>query len=226
MKNNILLIALMSFMIGFAQQSKMDEITFQKSVLKKAKEYSDPAVTKSAFYKLIVLQGESSTYKDSLAYLYYSGRQYAQCYLVSEEILKKSPNKVQILEIQAASLETLGAYDKALARYEKLFTLKQDNYHGYSLANLQYRAKKYNEALITIQKTEKLNDTGDFMVTYPINKTHSQKVELMAAIQYLKGLISIELDRKEMAKISLQKAIKIHPDFVLAKEKLEEVNEK
>lgn len=225
MKNYILVLTLMSFIIGFSQQSKVDEIAFQKQVLKKAKDYSDPTVTKSAFYKLIVLEGENSTYKDSLALLYFGARQYAQCFLVSEEILKKEPNKINILEIQAASLETLGAYDKALLRYKKLFGLKQDNFHGYSLANLQYRAKKYNEAMLTIQKTEKLNDSGDFMVTYPINKTHSQKVELMAAIQYLKGLIAIELKRKEMAKISLQKAIKIHPDFVLAKEKLEQLNE-
>jgi len=223
MKNSILIITLMSFLIGFSQQSKKDEITFQKNVLKKAKAYGDPAVTKSAFYKLIVLEGENSTYKDSLAYLYFSSRQYAPCFLVTQEVLKRDPKHEQMLELQAISLESLGAYPKAIEVYKKLFTMTNDNYYGYSLSKLYYNTKKFDEAYSMILKTEKLNDTGNYKVTYSINKTHNQQIELLAAIQYLKGLIATELKKKDVAKASFQKAISIQPEFVLAKEKLEDL---
>ena len=131
-----------------------------------------------------------------------------------------------MLEIQAISLEALGAINKGIESYEKLFTLTNSNFHGYSLAKLQYSVKKYDDAYATILKAEKLNDTGNYKVTYAINKTHSQQIELIAAIQYLKGLISIELKKDDIAKISLEKAIKIQPEFVLAKESIEALNEK
>ena len=63
--------------------------------------------------------------------------------------------------------------------------------------------------------------TGKYKITFNINQNHSQQVELLAAISYLKGLISNELNKKDIAKLSFEKAIKIQPDFILAKEHLE-----
>ncbi len=223
MKNSILVISLMSFIIGFSQQSKKDEIEFQKSVLKKAKDYGDPTMTKNAFYKLIVLEGENSTYKDSLAYLYFGARQYAPCFMVTQEVLKRKPKHKEMLELQAISLESLGAYPKAIEVYKELFAMTNDNFYGYSLSKLLYNTKKFDEAYAMILKTEKLNDTGNYKVTYSINKTHNQQIELLAAIQYLKGLIATELKKNEVAKASFQKALSIQPEFVLAKEKLEDL---
>jgi tetratricopeptide (TPR) repeat protein len=214
----------MSFIIGFSQQSKVDEIGFQKKILKKAKAYGDPEITKNTFYKLIVLEGENSTYKDSLAYLYFSTRKYAPCFMVTQEILKRNPKHKEMLEIQAISLESLGAYGKAIEDYKKLFAMTSDNYFGYSLAKLNYNTKKFDEAYSVILETEKLNDTGNYKVTYSINKTHTQQIELLAAIQYLKGLIATELKKKDVAKASFQKALSIQPEFVLAKEKLENLD--
>ncbi len=226
MKNFISIITLMSFIVGFSQQSKIDEIKFQKEVLKKAKEYGDPSITKNAFYKLVVLEGDNSTYKDSLAYLYFSTRQYAPAFLVTRDVLKRKPNHKEMLEIQAISLESLGAYDKAIVSYQKLFDMTKNNYYGYSIAKLKYNTKKFEEAFAIIQQTEKLNDSGNYKVTYAINKTHNQQIELIAAIQYLKGLIAVELKKNDVAKKSFTKAVSIQPDFVLAKESLEELNGK
>jgi len=124
------------------------------------------------------------------------------------------------LELQSFSLEALGAYDKAAESFAKLFAQSNDNYHGFSLANLQYVLKKYPESFATIQKVEKLNDSGNYTVSYAINQNHNQEIELIAAIQYLKGLNAAELNQNPVAKASFEKAITIQPDFVLAKEAL------
>ena len=48
--------------------------------------------------------------------------------------------------------------------------------------------KKYEEAYTTIKKVEALNDAGNIKLIF-INQNHTQQVELLAAIPYLKGLI-------------------------------------
>jgi tetratricopeptide (TPR) repeat protein len=95
------------------------------------------------------------------------------------------------------------------------------NFHGYNLAKLQFSLKKYDEAYQTIQKVEKINDTGKYKITFVINQNHNQQVELLAAVFYLKGITEIELELSEAAKASFEKAIKIQPDFILVKEQLE-----
>lgn len=222
----VLIVSLLILNVGFAQNDKSETIAIEKQILKYSRLNSDASVSTNSLYRLIALEGENSTYKDSLAYVYYATRKYAPCFMVATDVLKRNPENINMLEIQAISLEALGAINKGIESYEKLFTLTNSNFHGYSLAKLQYSVKKYDDAYATILKAEKLNDTGNYKVTYAINKTHSQKIELIAAIQYLKGLIAIELKKDDIAKISLEKAIKIQPEFVLAKESIEALNEK
>jgi len=214
-------------MIGFsvlAQSGNEEAIRIEKEIIQKAKSLSDPNVATYSMYKLIALEGDSSTYKDSLAYVYFSARKYGSCFLMANEVLKRDPKNQPIIELKAISLESLGAIDKSMESYEELFALSNNNYHGYSLAKLQLAMKKNTEAYATINKVEGLNDTGNYKVTFSINQNHTQQVELLAAIPYLKGLIEEVLEKPSDAKLSYGKALKIQPDFVLAKEKLDLLN--
>lgn len=216
-------VTLICFGISFAQHSNNEAIKIEKELLATAKKYGDPAVSLNSIYRLITLEGDNSTYKDSLALIYFSGRKYAQCFMVANDVLKRSPKHEGMLEIKAISLEAIGALDKSLEAYQDLFAITKNNYHSYNIAKLQYNMKKYEEAYTTIQTTEKLNDSGKIKVTYNINQNHQQQVELLAAIAYLKGIICLELDKKTEAKQSLEKAIKVQPDFIFAKEQLEKL---
>lgn len=223
MKLNLLcLVLLLSVTFGFSQTAnETASILMEKQILKKSRDIGDPEVSISSIYRLIALEGEQSKYKDTLAYMYFSTRKYAPCYMITTEVLQRDPKNLEMLEIRAISLESLGAFDKAAEDYSNLFDITKNNFHGYNLAKLQFSLKKNEEALVTIEKTEKLNDAGKYTVSYAVNKRHTQEVELLAAISYLKGLITIELGKKEEAKASFEKAITIQSDFTLAKEALE-----
>jgi len=223
MKYVVVLILIFTFNSIHAQNDKSELITLEKQVLKKAKMIGDPSVASASMYRLIVLEGKNSTYKDSLAYIYFSARKYAPCFMITTEVLERDPKHVEMLEMKGISLEALGALEKSEEVYEQLLPLTNNNFHGYTLAKLQYSLKKYEEAYITIKNTEKLNDSGKYMVTYSINQNHTQQVELLAAIAYMKGLIEVELDQKTSAKVSFEKALKIQSDFVFAKESIEEL---
>lgn len=214
-------------LIGFpvlAQSGNAEAIKTEKEIIQNAKAMGDPSVVTYSMYKLIALEGANSTYKDSLAYIYFSARKYGSCFLISNEVLKRDPKNQAILELKAVSLESLGAIDKSLEAYAELFASSNNNYHGYSLAKLQLSMKQFNEAYATIKKVEGLNDSGNYKVTFSINQNHTQQVELLAAIPYLKALIEEALEKPADAKLSYNKALKIQPDFVLAKEKLDLLN--
>ncbi len=222
MKNSLLVVvATLIFSMNYAQSNKAEEIKREKEILNKAKLFGDQAVAIKSIYALIVLEGENSTYKDSLAYSYFSARNYGPCFMVTSEVLKREPKHIDMLEMNGISLESLGALEKAAEVYTRLLSITNNNYHAYTIANLNYRMKKYDEAYLAIKKAETLNDKGEIKVTFSINQSHTQQVELLAAIPYLKGLIELGLKNEDAAKISFAKAIKIQPEFVLAKENLE-----
>jgi len=223
MKYVVVLVLIFTLNSIHAQSDKSELITLEKQVLKKSKMIGDPSVASASMYRLIVLEGKNSTYKDSLAYIYFSARKYAPCFMITTEVLERDSKHVEMLEMKGISLEALGALEKSEEVYEQLLPLTNNNFHGYTLAKLQYSLKKYEEAYITIKNTEKLNDSGKYMVTYSINQNHTQQVELLAAIAYMKGLIEVELDQKTSAKVSFEKALKIQSDFVFAKESIEEL---
>ena len=219
---------MLALMIGigvFAQVDKASELELEHRVADLAKRVGDPSVVTSTFYRIIALEGENSTFKDSLAYIYFSARQFAPSFLMADEVLQREPEHLEMLEIKAVALESLGAIDKSAEVYEKLFSLTQNNFHGYSLAKLQFGIKKYQEAYKTIQKVEGINDTGTYKVNFVINQNKTQQVELLGAIPYLKGLIEEELDLQDAAKESYQKSLTIQPDFILPKNKIEALSQ-
>jgi len=223
-KGFIFLVVGFIFYTGIAQNNNEEAIALEKEIVRFAKNIGDPSVVSVGMYKLIALEGANSSYKDSLAYIYYSSRKYASCFLMANEVLKRDPKNQGILEIKAISLESLGAIDKSVEVYEELFALSKNNYHGFTLAKIQLQMKKNEEAYKTIQEVENLNDTGKYKVSFSINQNHTQQVELLAAIPYLKGVIEVDLDKVTEAKASFQKALKIQPDFVLAQENFDAIN--
>lgn len=222
MKNYYIILSVLLASISFYAQDNNDT-AFDKKIMKQALVYGDNGVVANSLYNIIAKEGENSVYKDSLAYLYFNGRNFSSCFLVCTDILSRDGNKQDILQMQAVSLESLGAIDKAAQVYAKLVVKSNNNYHAYKLANLYFALKKYDEAYNAIKKAQQLKDKGTIKVSYAVNKNYNQQISLLAAISNLKGLIEFEQDKLELAKESFKKAIELQSDFVLAKENLQAV---
>jgi len=220
-KHYITLSALLVFVSLYAQNKQ--DITLEEATLKQALLYADNDVAVNSMYAIIAKQGETSTYKDSLAYIYFGGRKYSPCFMVCSDILSRDGNKQNILEMQAISLENLGATDKAAQVYAKLVVKSNNNFHAYKLSNLYFALKKYDEAYKAIQKAQELKDAGTIKVPYRVNKNYNQQVSLVAAIANMKGLIEFNQGKNELAKASFKKAVALDKEFILAKENLQAV---
>lgn len=222
MKNLIYILTFVITTTAIAQNA--NSINLEKQKLRQALSYGDTNVAATSMYAIINLEGPQSTYKDSLAYLYFNGRNYSSCFLVTNDILKNKPNNIELLEMQAISLESLGAYGKAVEVYETLLIKTSNNYHAYKVAGLKLALNSFEEAYSSIKKADQLPDDGKVEVTFQVNKNYNQNINLKAAIAYLEGVIAMNLKKNPEAKISFERAVQLFPDFVLAKGKLEALN--
>ena len=218
MKNILYIFTFIITTTVIAQTSSTVE--FEKQKVKQALNYGDKIVVANAMYSIISMEGPNSTYKDSLAYLYFNERNYVSCFLVTKDILKAKQDNMEILEMNAISLESIGALQPSLESYNLLFSKSNSNYHLYKIAGLQLTLKKFDEALASIKKADQLKDDGKVNVSFQVNKNYTQNVPLKPAIAYLQGIIELNLDKKAEAKISLQKALTLFPEFAVAKSKL------
>jgi tetratricopeptide (TPR) repeat protein len=218
MKNYIYIAALLITTSILAQTTSNLELQQQK--IKLALSYNDKAAAADAMYNIIAMEGDKSTYKDSLAYLYFNDAKYVSSFLVTNDILKTKPENIELLEINAISVENMGALDKAVEVYTDLLSKTKNNYHAYKLASLQVAINKPLEAYKSIKKADLLEDTGKIKVNFQVNKNYSQNVDLKPAIAYLEGIILLNLKKETEAKLSFMRAVNLFPDFVLAKSKL------
>jgi len=224
MKNLIYIFTFILATTAIAQNTT--SIAFEKQKLQQAKAYGDESIVANVMYSLIALEGPQSSYKDSLAYVYFNKRNYVSCFLVTNDLLKTKPENLELLEMNAVSLESMGALEKSKEAYEKLFAMTNDNYHAYKLAGIEFRMNQNEGAYATIKKAGQISGNEGLKITFQVNENYNQNVELKAAIAYLEGLIAVSLNKSVEAKTSFERAIQIFPDFVLAKSKLEILNAK
>jgi tetratricopeptide (TPR) repeat protein len=201
-------------------------VAFELQKMNQAKIYGDEEVIASSIYNIIALEGPTSTYKDTLAYVYFNKRKYVSCFLVVNDVLKTKPDNIEMLEMKAISLESMGALEKAKEAYEVLLQKNNNNYTAYKLAGLEFRMNQNEVAYATIKKAAALPNDVAMNVTFQVNENYNQNVPLNASIFYLQGLIAQSLNKPSDAKASYEKAIELFPEFVLAKSKLEVLNAK
>jgi tetratricopeptide (TPR) repeat protein len=195
---------------------KNQDLSNHKQILKQALTYSDAAVAINSMHHIIALEGANSTYKDSLAIVYYRSGNYMSSHLLAKELLEKKPDDIQLLEIDATSLQQLGAAKEAITVYETLFAKTQNMGHGYQLAFLQFNLKRFGEAKATIDKTLQCKEIDKAYMQFPIDKTQNQNVPLKAAAYNLQGLIAYELKDNATASRAFGEALKIMPEFTTA----------
>ncbi len=183
-----------------------------------ALKYGDVQSAIYATQNIIANEGENSSFKDSLALLYYNSNNALSCHLLCKELLANKPADVTLLELNATSLKSLGATKDAIEAYEKLFAASQNRYHGYELAQLQFGISRLAEALVTINQSMDKTKELEAKINFNIDKNKQQEVPLNAALLNLKGLVTYELKDEKTAALLFDEALKIMPEFEAAKQ--------
>lgn len=201
--------------IYYTQQA----LTYQAAV-----RYNDYDVAKQALYNLYVANPQNDSILYSLSVLYVQSQQYPSAILTAKDILTLKPDHVGAMEIAGVSYENLGLKDKALENYESLY-LKTDDYQTlYKIAFLQNDLQRYAEALTNVDILLGKKETEEANAVFPTEDNKEKEYPIKVALLNLKGLVKKAQGDKTAAKALFDEALKLAPDFVLAKNNLAELN--
>jgi tetratricopeptide (TPR) repeat protein len=190
-----------------------------QSAYQLAMRYNDFQAAKDKLFSLIIRNPEDLRYPELLGSLYFENEMATSAALVALDILQVNEKSIGSLEIAAFSLEQLGALDRALPHFERLYLLTGDNFSLYKSAFIQYNLKKYQEALNSVNMLSK-NTEPDDKIGFPVSQTETQEIGMKAAALNLKGMIYLDQGSKAEAKLAFEEAIQLEPNFNLAKENL------
>jgi tetratricopeptide (TPR) repeat protein len=194
-----------------------DLFEVQKKVLKQALRYGDFSTAAIALNYIVVLKPEQKEYKDTLALVYAELGANVQALSVAKDILATNPNNAPILEVAANSEESLGLIKEALEDYEKLFKLSGKTYHQYKVATMQYYLKRFGECAVTLNGLLGAKDVSTEKISMNLDRQQRQEVPLSAAVYNMRGMLALEVSDFKSARDNFNEALKILPDFALAK---------
>jgi tetratricopeptide (TPR) repeat protein len=215
----------------FAQKSKKEEpaqtqpqapaVETDITIYNSAMKYGDYDAARFALYSLMAKHPENISYLDSLIRIYFMTGNWAQCILTGNEYMKKDTGNVDLMELVAVSNSNLSRNKEALDLYEKLYRKTGHLYHAYQVAVHQYIMQRYGECAQMIDII--VNDTASAKELININaeENQSQQVPIRASALNLRGVMLKEINMPEKAKENFEAALKIAPDFILAKNNIE-----
>lgn len=197
----------------------------EEGIYAKAMKYGDYEVAKYAIYTLIQKHPDDKSYLDSLTRIYFSLGAYGQCILTGRDFLQDEDTaNTTIMELVAISEGSLNRHKESLELWDKLWRKSGNLQYAYQIAVNQYLLQRYGECGQTIDIIIKDPAADKETVTITSDKNKSQKVAMKAAAHNLLGVIQKDLSMTEKAKENFEAAIKISPDFELAKNNLELLN--
>ncbi len=203
----------------FSQKGKVDS---EYKLYRKAMDYGDFTVARTAILQLMVKYPTKPEWKDTLISIYGMMGMYEQAILIGEDILKSKGTDTTTLKIVAISYENLGALSKAIEYYDKVLALKDEILIRYKLSVCQYGLQRYGEAKANIYKILEDNRAKENKIT--INyESSSQEVSLLAAAMNVAGIILTDEGKHEEAKVYFESALKLEPNFILASNNLQVV---
>ena len=222
----------MIVIVGFANGQSQEmapgdsipwEIRKQAFIYNTAMIFNDPVVARTALYSILATNPANVAIYDSLAILYFQANQTASAALAAQQALQIEPQDQFAMEIAAASLEKLGAKDKALDNYERLYLANQDINTLYKIAFLQMEVRRYAEADNTLDII--INDTQSEsnLIGFPTSDGNGHEVSLKAASMRVKAMILEDKGDTEGAKSKYLELLEMQPGFQVVQQQLREL---
>jgi len=194
----------------------------KKEVYRQAMQTGDYEVATQAIYDILATQPSQTVWRDSLALLYVQQKAYSQALKISEQQMLSNPNDTLMLKVQALSHKALGNPKKSLEAYETLYPLTENVYHLYEIATIQYSMTRLQECLVTAKSLHAHKGLGEARINLNFNQ-QNQVVPLKAAVYNIQGVVAKDLDKQTEARAFFEQALKVAPDFALAKGNLAEL---
>lgn len=172
----------------------------------------------------IVAADAKSSFKDSLAILYYNAGNLSAAYYWAAGVLKDKPASPEMMEVKAHCLKNSNNSLKAIDAFTDLLKVKPNAVYSYELMNLQYSVQRLLECATLGQQTlQSIKIDSTIGVSYSIDGKTSRQTPLKAAIYNVFGMALSDLKKLPEAQQAFEQALLIDKDYAMAQKNLETV---
>jgi tetratricopeptide (TPR) repeat protein len=189
-----------------------------------AMKYNDPLTARGALYSMLTLDPADDSLRYTLAYSYFESRQFPSALITCMDVIAQNPKHAAALEMSAICYEELGLKDKALSSYEKLYMVTDNLQTLYKLTFLQYELKRYNECEVNVDILLSNENVATTTMVYQLEDNQQKEFTLEVATLNLSGLVKKDQGDVEGARADFNKALELAPEFIYAKNNLEELD--
>lgn len=214
---------LLSGVFAFGQKADSLRQSEYLNLYRRALTYNDLG---SAAYAIngYLYHGGNGTFNDTLALVYYNMNNLGGAYKLATEIHEKDAKNITALSLLADISGRAGEVKKSLEWYEKLIVLAPSPFNYYQLATKQFMLERNLECKQSLQKV--IADSArakEEKVRLDIGEGYAEEVPSFAAAMNMLGALAYKEKDITKAKEWYEKAIIAFPDFVIAKQNLEEM---
>jgi len=163
--------------------------------------------------------------KDTLAMLYFASKSYYSSLLLSKEVYQANPNNVNARARAGECNQNLGEIKSAIEDYEKVTPILKNPYYYYQLAACQYGLKRYTECLVSVSKVLADTNSNKIAVSFILPNGDEQRVPASAGALNMAAIMKLDTKNYADAKLLLENALKIYPEFQGAQQNLKFCNE-
>jgi hypothetical protein len=205
------------------ERSRQERIAHFTKVYKEALRAGDPYTQLIATYNLMA---DDTTrvrpYIDTLTSLYARLNMAGPATKMADRVLAFDPSNKTALEIKASGSLGMGNAKDASATNRKLYRQTKDVKYLFAIAEMQFEGQDLNGLDKTVKEIEAVPNLANQKIDMQTDQPGAtQKIPASAALEYLKGLIALSKNELAMAQLHLNKAVRISPNFVLAKRYLD-----
>lgn len=194
-------------------------------IYSKASQLKDHHTAIYALHVLLLDDPDNVYLQDSLAMHYFLAGNHESCLRWSNSVLESRPDDPYLLVLTANIYAQRRDFKPALARHERLQELRPSFYNRYRIAMLQYELGRTGECGTTIEQLL-LKPEIDQEAVHVRWGDGGADIPLRAALLNLRGNLQEQLNRDGDARKSFREALKLAPDFQLARNNLNALREK
>ncbi|MEM6737071.1 MAG: hypothetical protein AAGC64_05615 [Bacteroidota bacterium] len=202
------------------------ELRKQSFIYNTAISFNDPIIARMALYNLLAENPGNVALYDSLAVSYLQYNQNVSAALAAQQALRINPNDLFAVEIAATSFDKVGAKDKALNNYEKLYLTNQNINTLYKISFLQYELERFAEANTSLDIIIGDPRAKENSIVFPTTDKKGQEVALDISAHRIKAMIEEAKGNIEAAKAQYLEVLKMKPNFQVVQQQLRDLTKK
>lgn len=213
-----LILSLVMLLSACSPGGRQDSVRSATEMYKNARDLGDINTCIVAAHELYAADTSSIALKDTLTRLYFAAQMFEPAIKLGEQVLRKEPRNLSILEHVASAHQGLGQGRAALPYYNTLLEINRKPEYLYQIGLENFKSDELEAAAIFAKKMLELPNSETTKMTVLYTNRPPRQVIVAAVATNLLGAVKVKQKKYDEARTYFVDAIKMDGDYDQAAE--------